>query len=154
MPGPSHILLILPLLISKWLFIARTIPDVSSYYEPLEVCVCIFIPAVTGRSPPGDLERNLLALPARFGGLGIINPVQLSSIEYNASTRVTGPLQELLLSQSGLCSIDVRSTQQSLRSAVKRSKSNANTSSKDALLEQAPPRELWSWLLRKVPPTG
>jgi len=54
-------------LISKWLFIARTIPDVSSYYEPLEVCVCIFIPAVTGRSPPGDLERNLLALPWWFG---------------------------------------------------------------------------------------
>jgi len=38
------------------------------------------------------------ALPARFGGLGIINPVQLSSIKYNASTRVTGPLEELLLS--------------------------------------------------------
>ena len=94
-------------LISKWLFIARTIPDVSSYYEPLEVCVHqIFIPAVTGRLPPGDLERNLLSLPARFGGLGIVNPVQLS-VDYDASTRVTGPLQSLLLSQSGLCLDDV-----------------------------------------------
>jgi len=36
-------------LISKWLFIARTIPDVSSYYEPLEVRVHdIFIPTLTG----------------------------------------------------------------------------------------------------------
>ena len=69
----------------KWLFIARTIPDVSSYYEPLEVCVHqVFIPAVTGRLPPGDLQRNLLALPPRFGGLGIVDPVQLSSVEYDA----------------------------------------------------------------------
>ena len=94
---------------------------------------------MTGRLPPGDLEKNLLALPARFGGLGIVNPVQLSSVKYDASTRVTSPLQSLLLSQSGLCSDDVQSTQLSLRSAVKSSKSNAIVSTKDALIEQAPP---------------
>ena len=125
--------------ISKWLFIARTIPDISSCYKPLEVCICnIFIPAVTGRSPPGDLERNLLTLPARLGGLGITNPVQLSSVEYDASTKVTGPLQSLLSSQIGVCSADVQSIQLSLRSAVQHSKSVVMTSTKDALL-QAPP---------------
>ena len=51
-------------IISKWLFIARTIPNVDDLFQPLEECIrhtCI--PEVTGHSPPGDLERNLLALP-------------------------------------------------------------------------------------------
>jgi len=127
-------------IISKWLFIARTIPDVSSCYQPLEVCVRnIFIPAVTGRPPPGDLERDLLALPARVGGLGITNPVHLSSVEFEASTKVTGPLQSLILSQTGVYSEDVRCAQLSLKSAVQRSKSAVMVSSRDALLEQAPP---------------
>jgi len=42
---------------------------------------------------------------------------------------VTGPLQELLLSQPGLYFNDFQSTQQSLRSAAKCSKSNAIISS-------------------------
>jgi len=35
----------------------------------------VFIPAAAGQPPPGDLERNLLALSARLGGMGITNPV-------------------------------------------------------------------------------
>ena len=34
--------------------------------------------------------------------LEIVNPVQVSSIEYDASTKITGLLQSLLLSQSSL----------------------------------------------------
>jgi len=44
---------------------------------------------------PGELERNLPALPARFGDLGIVNPARLSSIEYDASTKLTSPLHSL-----------------------------------------------------------
>jgi len=47
--------------------------------------------------------------------------------------------QSLLFSQSGLCSDDIRSTQLSLRSVVKCSKSKTIVSNKDALLEQGPP---------------
>ena len=53
----------------------------------------------TGRSPPSDLERNLFALPARLGGLGISNPIHLSSSEFHASVKITQPLQSLILSQ-------------------------------------------------------
>ena len=83
----------------------------------------------------------MLTLPVRLGGLGITsyNPVQLSSVEYDASTKVTEPLQSLLLSQTGVCSADVRSTQLSLRSAVQHLKSVVMTSTKEALLDQAPP---------------
>jgi len=40
------------------LFIARSIPDVENLFQPLEECIRnIFIPAVTGHSPSGDIER-------------------------------------------------------------------------------------------------
>ena len=87
-------------LISKWLFIARTIPDVENLFQPLEECIRnIFIPSVTGHLPPGDTERALLALPTQVGGMGIINPIKMCSFEFCASQKVTMPLQSLLLSQ-------------------------------------------------------
>ena len=56
-------------------YIARTVRDIGRLYQPLEDCVRHhFLPAVTGRSSLGDLERDLFALPARLGGLGIGNP--------------------------------------------------------------------------------
>ena len=55
--------------VSKWLFIAWTVPDVGHLDQPLEDCVRHhFIPSVTGHSSPGDLERDLFSLPARLGG--------------------------------------------------------------------------------------
>ena len=38
-------------------------------------------PNLTGRPPPNDLERNLLGLPPRLGGLGITNPTMISTGE-------------------------------------------------------------------------
>ena len=56
-------------MVHKRLFIAWTFPDVGHLYQPLEDCVRHhFIPSVTGRLTPGDLERNLFGLPARLGG--------------------------------------------------------------------------------------
>ena len=70
-------------MVSKWLFIAQTVHDIGCLYQPLEDCVRHhFLPAVTGCSSPGDLERDLFALPARLEGLGIGNPTQLSSTEF------------------------------------------------------------------------
>ena len=90
-------------LISKWLFIARTIPNVDDLFQPLEECIRhTFIPAVTRHSPLGDFERDLLALPTRMGGMGIINPIRMCAFEFSASNKVTKPLQSLLLSQTGI----------------------------------------------------
>ena len=33
-----------------------------------------FLPKLSGRVSPGDIERSVRELPARLGGLGIINP--------------------------------------------------------------------------------
>ena len=50
------------------------------------------------RDPPNDVERNPFALPPRWGGLGLSNPVCLASQEFDASYKITKPLCKLLLS--------------------------------------------------------
>ena len=83
----------------KWSFIARTMPNTASLFQPLEeVITHHLIPAITGRQPPGDLERSMLALPCRDGGMGIINPTTLSS-QYDSSIKITQPLVEWVLLQ-------------------------------------------------------
>ena len=69
----------------RWAFIQRTTPGISSLFSPLEECIREkFIPAVLGRSV-SDLERRMISLPVRYGGLGISNPVEVCEREYHTS---------------------------------------------------------------------
>ena len=62
-------------LASRWVYVSRTVPDIDTYLQPLEdVIRCVLIPALIGRAPPNDFERDLFALPPRWGGLGLYNP--------------------------------------------------------------------------------
>ena len=88
-------------LISKWMYLTRTVSNIGHLLQPLEdVLRTQLIPALTGRAPPSDSERELFALPARLGGLGLINPTSLSTTEYPASRKVTEPLCNLVLNQN------------------------------------------------------
>ena len=86
--------------VHKFSFLSRTIPYISPLLQPLEDCIRHrLIPALTGRPPPNDSERELLALPVRLGGLGIVNPTLLPNTEYLASVEVSAPLKDLILNQ-------------------------------------------------------
>ena len=64
--------------VHKFSFLSRTIPYISPLLQPLEDRIYHrLIPALTGRPPLNDSERELLALPVRLGGLGIVNPTFL-----------------------------------------------------------------------------
>ena len=79
----------------------HAVPDISPHPCPLEFTFrSKLVLTLTGRPPPNDLEWNIFAMPARLGGLGIINPTILSSVEYSASVRITAPLRTLILEQS------------------------------------------------------
>ena len=55
---------------SKWSYLTRTIHGISTLLQPLEtVKITKLIPALTGQPPPNDELCNLLALPARLGGI-------------------------------------------------------------------------------------
>lgn len=87
-------------LASKWNYLSRTSPNISDFLSPVEHTLRTkLIPALTGRAPPSDAERDLFALPARLGGLGIPNPAKRSSEEFTASLKVTAPLKSLISTQ-------------------------------------------------------
>ena len=60
-------------LISHWLYISRTFPDISHHFKCLEDIL----------KTTNNLEWLLFALPSRLGDLGIINPVTLSFMLQN-----------------------------------------------------------------------
>ena len=79
----------------------RTTPDIEDELQPLEDAIRYsFLPALTGRQAFSDAERELLALPARHGGLGILNPTKRANSQFDAATKVSEPLVSLIGQQN------------------------------------------------------
>ena len=78
----------------------RTIPDIDNLLKPLENRIHQhLIPALTGHPPCSAIERDLLALPVRLGGLGLHDPSSLSTESFQSSKHITAPLVALIISQ-------------------------------------------------------
>ena len=85
---------------SKWTYLSRTIPSIGASLLPVETIIrTLLVPALTGRPPPNEMERELLALPARFGGIALANPTQATDIEFQSSIKITEALKEAILQQ-------------------------------------------------------
>ena len=70
-----------------------------------------FLPSLTGQNAFNDADRDLEALPVRFGGLGIIDPCRQSTTNNNASEKITAPLVALILQQSHTYSSETKAEQ-------------------------------------------
>ena len=80
---------------SKWSYLTRTIQGIGTLLQLLEIIIrSKLIPALTGQPPPNDEVSDLLALPARLGGIALTNPTSAADVEFLASTRVSDPLKE------------------------------------------------------------
>ena len=78
----------------QWTYFLRTLPDIAVLLEPLERAISdVLIPALFEHQVT-ETERDLLALSVRMGGLGLVNPVNQSLQEYEASIKATGPLMK------------------------------------------------------------
>ena len=87
-------------LFGRWIYLSRTLPNISESLSPLEQNIRLhFLPTLTGKCAFSDLERQLLSLPSRLSGLGIINPCASSVAQFDSSQKVTGPLVSLLIEQ-------------------------------------------------------
>ena len=76
----------------RWTYFMRTLPDIENLLQPLERAISdVLIPSLIGRNC-SEAERDLVALPVRMGGLGLINPSDSADAEYSASIRVSAPL--------------------------------------------------------------
>ena len=89
-------------LASKWTYLARTTPNIDILLAPLkQVIRHKLLPAITGQSAFSDTLRDLMALPAHLGGLGIIDPshkciTHLARSQLNLSISLYSRLQSVL----------------------------------------------------------
>ena len=85
------------------------------------------------------MERDLLGLPARLGGLGIVNPTTLTN-EYAISQKIYAPLVSLIVQQEQ--KVDgTPSTQKELKLSAQREKA-AQLTVVAAELQEKLPQEL------------
>ena len=74
-------------------------PDTSELFKPLEDAIRgDFIRALLKREV-NDLERDMLSLPARFGGMGIFKPTEECLISNTNSEYISAPLVRLIQRQ-------------------------------------------------------
>ena len=119
---------------SRWTYLSRTIPHIADLLKPLEDTIRQkFLPSLTGREAFNDELRDLLALPVRLGGLGIIDPSRQTKCQHNTSEKISAPLVALILQQSCIYSAEDKATQM-------KAKNNARTHRRQ--LDQATAIEL------------
>ena len=83
----------------RWRYLQRTVTGLKTLLQPLEDAIRnVFIPAICEKEV-SDLERQVLALPYRYGGLGILDPAANAQFEYDSSIYITEPLTSLINSQ-------------------------------------------------------
>ena len=105
-------------LTSHWLFILRSLEGISHLLQPVEDAIRLqFLPALTGRDALNDNERELLALPARLGGLGIPIPT-VSTEEYRHSLHLSAPITNLIVQQSEVLG-DASDQQQAVKASIR-----------------------------------
>ena len=85
----------------KFTFFLRTVPDISDYLFTIEeTSRSRFVPAIAGSHICSDAERALLALPVKFGGLGLQKLCEVANTELLNSKEVTRELYENVVTQS------------------------------------------------------
>lgn len=84
----------------KLTYVMRTIPDIGYLLRTIDECIDTeFIPAITGGHTCNHLERKLLSLPTRMGGLGTPIFSEMSVIEFDNSKTLTNDLTNLIIQQ-------------------------------------------------------
>ena len=88
---------------------------------PLFLWGIVSIPALKGQPPPGEHTRELLALPARLGGLGLTNPAASVKDQRTASQQISAPLVDGIINQDHQLD-DCHSVQQSIKRRIQHMK--------------------------------
>ena len=83
----------------RWLFIMRTMNNISNLFEPLEKYIRDELLPELVKHQFNDNDRRLFSLPAKFGGLGIFNPTEICNNEFKNSCVATEPLVDMITEQ-------------------------------------------------------
>ena len=126
---------------SKWIYLARTTPNIEHLLAPLEEVIRDkFLAVITGQSTFDDNLRNLMArLPARLGGLGLVDPSQQGSLHYENSVSITRPLVKEILDQARESSPDIIKAQMKVKSYLRNSKRQQERADASQIIDKLSP---------------
>jgi len=115
-------------------------PGSPQLFQPLEDTIrTVFIPALLRRDV-NDLERDLLSLPARMGGMGICKPTEECIVSHTNSVYVCAPLVRLVQRQEfAFEPADLFDEVKGLRCEVDKENESRNRAKLELILENAPP---------------
>ena len=128
---------------SKWNYLLRVTDweknQLDSILESLEKAIqSHFIPALTGQPPPGEHTREMLALPARLGGLGLLNPLASAPEQQAASQQISTPLVDRIINQDHRLD-DCHAVQQSIKIRIQHNKRQKQKEDAENLQRILPP---------------
>ena len=84
-------------LAGKWNYLTRVSPTFREFLEPLESTIRTeYLASLTGRCI-SDLERSLLHLPARLGGLAVCNPCLSADHSFQSTSEQVKPVVDYIL---------------------------------------------------------
>ena len=112
--------------------------DILEPYRPWYRAYVEAQPALTRTPSPGDLERTLIALPARLGGLGIHIPSRAAANEYHASQQVTSTLCDHVISQDLDYSSEIIAKQLEVKAQISRETKERTSSEFNEVYENLP----------------
>ena len=91
----------------KVIYTIRTVPDICKHLEKLDQAVDTkFIPTLTNGRFCNEMERKLLSLPVKYGGMAIVIFCDIAENEYNNSRAVTASLIKLQLERNTSYSVN------------------------------------------------
>ena len=73
------------------------------------------IPAIVGKDHITDQMRHIFSMPAKYGGLGILEPESVCSLEYESSIKATCQLTNAIFSQQQILKIDEEAQQDTMK---------------------------------------
>ena len=76
----------------RWTYFSRTLSGIAPFLEPLERAIADLLVRAISEHVTTQEERDLLELPVRLGGSGLVNPARTASKEYEASIKITQAL--------------------------------------------------------------
>ena len=104
--------------------------------QPLEDAIAnIFLPALVDHNC-SSVEREILALPVRKGGIGVANPCSEAPLEYLASRKITTPLVERI--QLQLHELPDDSEIHVLKQDARKEKNDALNERAESVIKSAP----------------
>ena len=115
----------------------RTTPDITHGLKTVEEAIRHkFIPSITGRQC-NDVERKLYSLPARYGGLGIINPQEIADMEYGYSIAATQQIVKSMLKQNNSLLLDSEDIS-SIKKEITSQKNSFHQQTQELVIQQLP----------------